>query len=150
MNSTLARCLRSVVANSGGYFYAAGTTKWSSLLGRTIEEVRGEQGGEELRFIFADGDELLLHHQQECCEDVRLEEVVGDLNDLVGSPLLQAEEVAEEEPEAPEDRDYGYIDSYTWTFYKFATIKGTVTLRWFGESNGYYSEEVDAVLIVEG
>jgi hypothetical protein len=61
-----------------------------------------------------------------------LEEVIGDLNDLIGSPIIRATEDVSKEKEYP-----------TWTFYNIATSKGHVTLRWCGESNGYYSESVD-------
>jgi hypothetical protein len=52
--------------------------------------------------------------------------------------LVQAEEVSSEGAEPPGES----WESYTWTFYKFSTVKGSVTIRWLGESNGYYGEGV--------
>lgn len=57
-------------------------------------------------------------------------------------PLAMAEEVSSTSgPEGWQADEYE--DSYTWTFYKLATVKGYVTIRWYGSSNGYYSESVD-------
>jgi hypothetical protein len=82
-----------------------------------------------------------FQHHQDCCESVYIEDICGDLDDLVGAPLVEAEEVSDYEGEATGD------ESYTWTFYKFATRKGFVTVRWYGSSNGYYSESVSVDVV---
>lgn len=112
----------------------------SVLMHRTITNLQ-QNGDDELLFTMDNGDRYIMYHSQDCCECVRIEDIDGDLNDLVGSPILQAEEVTGETQDSWEEDERQ--DSYTWTFYKFATIKGFVTLRWLGESNGYYSERVD-------
>ncbi len=79
-----------------------------------------------------------LYHQDDCCESVYVvEDIIGDLEDLENLPLL----ISREDTNA-EDPGTCQGESYTWTFYNFATYKGYVTIRFLGESNGYYSEEV--------
>ena len=70
--------------------------------------------------------------------------IIGELNDLIGSPITLAEEIIHKQDVNPSGvKIPEYQDSFTWTFYKLATINGYVTIRWYGESNGYYSESVD-------
>ena len=108
----------------------------NDMVGKVFTSVT--QDGYEM--IFENSTERFrFWHCQDCCESVYIESVVGDLSDLEGEPLLIAEEVS---GEIPED-DTDYYGSRTWTFYKFATRKGYVDVRWLGESNGYYSESVD-------
>ncbi|OCX63715.1 hypothetical protein BFM98_12875 [Lysinibacillus sp. AR18-8] len=106
------------------------------LLNKTLISIE-QDGNDELYFLTAEGDKFKMYHEQDCCESVWLEETIGDLEDLIGNPLLMADEVIESPPESDN------YESATWTFYKFATIKGYVTLCWVGESNGYYSESVN-------
>lgn len=112
----------------------------TELLGKTLASVTGQVGGEEIVFVTTEGKRYKLYHRQECCEDVIVDDICGDLNDLVGSPLIQAEEVSNAPAPSPDPHAGEYRDSWTWTFYRFSTAKGFVTIRWYGESNGYYSE----------
>lgn len=111
----------------------------SDLIGMSFESVTANNY--ELIFKGKCGT-FTFYHSQDCCEHVRIEDIVGDLNDLVNTDILLAEEVTGQTPEEwTENEDTS--ESYTWTFYKFATKKGYVDVRWLGESNGYYSESVD-------
>ena len=111
----------------------------TDLLGKTLKKVVVEYSvafGDEIAFYTEDDKGYVMFHIQDCCEDVHIESIVGSVDDLVGSPVLLAEEVTNQEVK-------DVLESSTWTFYKLATIKGYVDIRWIGTSNGYYSEKVD-------
>ena len=106
---------------------------------------------DEIRFHTQDKT-YYLNHPQDCCERAIIESITGDMDDLIGTPITLAEEASNNyaysetarvmyalmptEPMAFTD------ESWSWTFYKLASIKGYVDIRWFGTSNGYYSESV--------
>lgn len=93
---------------------------------------------DEIEMVFDDGTACKFYHEQDCCEDVSIEDVNGNWGDLIGTPLLVAEEREGESGE----KDY---ETFTWTFYTFRSIKGSVDVRWYGTSNGYYSEGVNFI-----
>ncbi|MBZ9973530.1 hypothetical protein LB517_28270 [Mesorhizobium sp. BR1-1-12] len=115
---------------------------FESLAGRVIAKIENINN-EEIIFTMENGEQYKMYHCQDCCESVSVEDIVGDLDDLIGHPILRAEEATSGDSFKPSVE----YDSFTWTFYKLATIKGSVDIRWFGSSNGYYSESVDFVKV---
>lgn len=116
---------------------------FSALLGKTILALEGCEVGSESITLKTDSGTFRLYHEQDCCESVNVNDIIGDSTDIVGSPLL----IAYEEANADGPKENDYDESHTWTFYRLATIKGSITLRWYGTSNGYYSESVQFVEI---
>lgn len=121
------------------------TAEVADLKGMTFDEVYMADNKTEIIF---ENDEYIFtfYHEQDCCENVYVEDIAGDLSDLEGSPILFAEESTASNIEITsnygDDRDWS-DESNTWTFYKFATRKGWVDVRWYGSSNGYCGEGVD-------
>jgi len=119
-------------------FFNCEEVPFSNLKGKILIAIDGLiVGSSKVVFKADNGESYQMWHQDDCCEQVEIEDVVGDVSDLIGSQILMAEVSKPDNPALP-DRD----ESYTWTFYKLATQKGYVDIRWYGSSNGYYSEEV--------
>jgi hypothetical protein len=112
--------------------------KIDSLLGKIITNINILNDETEIEFLCEDGINYKMIHFQDCCEKVYLEEIIGNIENLLNSKIELAEEVTNE----TEEEEFEHT---TWTFYKLATNKGYVTFRWYGHSNGYYSEKVDII-----
>ena len=111
---------------------------FSILKGKTIIEIISMRAQEdEIIFKCSDGTSYKMYHDQQCCENVWLEDVVGEVDNLLDTPILNAELTVDSQK-----IECGW---QTYSYYHLATIKGYVDLRWCGESNGCYSEEVDFI-----
>ncbi len=143
--------------------YYDSLTDFKELEGQTLSSVDVNREGlyheDSILFTTASGKKYKMYHWQSCCEYVSIKDIVGDIEDLIGTPIIVAEETSSTSDECPwpstkldpdrfppPDVD-DYDESYTWTFYTLRTIKGTVDISWYGSSNGYYSEGVDFILL---
>lgn len=114
-----------------------------NFLHRTPLYIKREE--ESITFYLDNSKSIRMYHSQDCCESVYIEDINGDLDSLLFKPILQADEkISTNEDSDPKLDEYGYSDeSFTWTFYTLANISSVVDIRWYGSSNGYYSERVD-------
>lgn len=58
------------------------------MLGRVIRSVRLAPDKTELIFEADNNVRFRFYHEQDCCEKVAIEDVVGDLEDLIDAPVL--------------------------------------------------------------
>lgn len=108
------------------------------LVGKTITDIVGaEKYSKEILFYCDDGSIYKMYHEQNCCEEVWIEDICGDPKMLIGKKVTKSEAVTQEGENEYND------GTHTYTFYHICTIGGYLSIRWFGVSNGYYSESVN-------
>lgn len=121
----------------------------SELEGEVISSVVGAEEGWETIITTESGKVIQIYHQQDCCEQVSIED--SEVDDIVGGYCHFAGFVDGETPAKDFHDDYYYDNSQTWSFLKIETSKGSIWQRWLGESNGWYSESVDILGgVIEG
>lgn len=94
-----------------------------------------EKGDDEIFFYCNDGKIYQMYHDQESGESVYIENIEGDIKNLIDTDILNIDVVTISKKEK-----YG---TSTKTTYKFETTKGLVTINWIGTSNGRSSESVE-------
>ena len=57
------------------------------LVGKTLSNIDGGVDSSEISFTTTDGEVYRMFHYQDCCESVYVYDIVGDMEDLVGSEL---------------------------------------------------------------
>lgn len=95
------------------------------MIGEIFVSVQGATAGSErIEFQTEDGRRFCFFHEQDCCEAVAVEEIIGDIGDLLNTPIVSATETSNEEKHPT---CHGLVQE--WTFYDFRTHKSTVTIR---------------------
>jgi hypothetical protein len=120
-----------------------------NIVGFTPIKITVSSVKQEIIFDFSNGYTAIFYHEEDCCEYVAIDDICGDFDDLVGHPILVAEERihnGEKHDSEEPPKDEWDVGTSTWTFYCFRSVGGSVDVRWHGTSNGYYSEAVDFVL----
>ena len=102
--------------------------------------VTKDSGDDSIDIKFEDGSYISMFHEQECCEAVWIEDIESnkDISDYKNAVVIDMYVTTRVNLNTEE--------SATFTFYNLNTSKGSINIRWNGESNGYYSEEVSTYL----
>lgn len=67
------------------------------MLGKTLKTIEVSIEKDEIHFYTIHDEHYVMYHRQDCCESVTIEDIVGNLKDLVDSPLLMCEEQTKDE-----------------------------------------------------
>jgi hypothetical protein len=103
---------------------------FSTLKGQTITKITSDFESVTFKTV---GKTYKLEHFQDCCESVRLKNVIGDIKDILNVPITLAEE---DNPSNPDWHLDHYDDSHTWSVFILEAAGKRVEFWFLRESNG--------------
>lgn len=108
------------------------------LLGKTLTAIYLAEDQKAVKFEINGEEPIVARADGDCCSRTWIENVENP-EVLVGSPILTVENL--DMPQTP--RDEGDYDDVTVCYgLKITTAKGTCTLDYRNESNGYYGGDL--------
>ena len=118
------------------------TIKDAVFYGNSYDE-QGELQGSVSAVLFTNNidEHYAMYHEQDCCETVEVDGIYGDLVGIKGNNVVSCDRMTFSGPNHTEKRGY-YEESVTVSIYKIVYRGGEMTIKWYGESNGYYDESV--------
>lgn len=122
-------------------------TNFEYLKGKTITEMSigvfesSSNDNEYVSFIANDSDfeyEYILYHDANVTNSVCIEDITGNIIDILDSIILLAESSFSEKINKGDTTTWGgdILASERWTYYRLNTSIGSVTIKWHG--NGTY------------
>ena len=79
---------------SGSIYYSEEQNSFfkGKIIGKTIVEIRGScRVSDYISFRFSDNTYMKMYHIQSCCENVEVDDIVGDIDDLINAEILVSE-----------------------------------------------------------
>lgn len=110
-------------------------TELKDLIGKKIINIEGlSKGSEQVTIYCEDHTYMMMGKIDDHVNESIIDDVIGDVNDLLGSTILIAETTQ------------GSDSLHNWTFYKISTRNGYVDIRWYGDDDNIdyqYAARVD-------
>lgn len=115
---------------------------FSTLAGLVLEKFEVSHDKDRINIV-ASGRKFTMFHEQDCCESVVVDDIQGNIERALSETIIDATEYSRPPSnDLPNIKEECGDESCTWTFYTIRTQSETIVIRWYGSSNGYYSESV--------
>jgi hypothetical protein len=110
----------------------------NDLVGQTIVSIDNLEYNSSCVYFNTEKYIFTMFHEPQCCESIYIDDICGDISDILNTPIIAAYESFKEKNFF--SSKIGELSPHdNWTFYNIATVKGDLSIIWRGEQSNYSS-----------